>query len=315
LLGLLGAILTPLLAFFGMWKSYRMEHNAARSDGERKFYKNYYKRLFGCMVGTILICCALMFWGGSLIRTNPTLFGSLVTGLIVGYPLALAGFFVWRHRARKQFQGELAPAQTATKPKNPVWEYRSRFQLLGLPFVHIRFGGWAGEPLKKLKPLKAWIAASDACAFGVLFAYGGLAIAPVSIGACAIGLFSYGAMAAGALAIGGFGFGIWACGGFAFGWQASGGGCAIAWNAAWGGQYAIAHHFALGGIVHAAQVNNEYVRHLLISNPFFRISGMTLPYFFWLMWIWAIPMMISMIVQWRVLANRQRLNKRPAKST
>ena len=145
-----------------------------------------------------------------------------------------------------------------------------------------------------------------AFAFGALFAYGGVAVAPISIGACAIGLFSYGAMAVGALAVGGFAFGIWAFGAFAFGWQASAG-CAIAWNIASGGQYAIAHQFALGPTAHAAQANTEFVRHLVKSNPFFRVCWMILPYFFWLMWVWAIPIMISMIVQWRVRANRRQL--------
>jgi hypothetical protein len=158
--------------------------------------------------------------------------------------------------------------------------------------------------VKELKPVKAWIAADDAFAFGVLFAYGAVAVAPVSIGACAIGLFSYGAMAVGAVAVGGFGFGIWAFGVFAFGWQVSGG-CAIAWNIASGGQYAIAHHFALGPTAHAAQANNEFVRHLVKSNPFFQVCWMIMPYFFWLMWVWAIPIMISMIVQWRVIARRK----------
>ena len=166
----------------------------------------------------------------------------------------------------------------------------------------------------ELKPVKAWIAADDAFAFGVLFAYGSVAVAPVSIGACAIGLFSYGAMAVGALAVGGFGFGIWAFGAFAFGWQASAG-CAIAWNIASGGQYAIAHQYALGPIAHASQVNNEFVRHLVKSNPFFQACWMILPYFYWLMWVWAIPIMIAMIVQWWAVTNRRRLDKRPASST
>jgi hypothetical protein len=38
---------------------------------------------------------------------------------------------------------------------------------------------------------------------------------------------------------------------------------------------------------------------------------MILPYFYWLMWLWAIPMLISMIVQWRVIArkNKQKANQ------
>ena len=199
--------------------------------------------------------------------------------------------------------------EVADRSPRPLWEYRSRFQLLGLPFIHLRTGGWQrGRPVRELKPVRAWIAADDACAFGVLFAYGAVAVAPVSIGACAIGLFAYGAMAVGALAVGGLGFGIWVFGAFAFGWQVSAG-CAIAWNLASGGQYAIARQFALAPIAHAAQVNNEFVGHLWRSNPFFQVCRMVLPYFFWLMLVWSIPLMISMMVQWWALASRRRLDK------
>ena len=42
----------------------------------------------------------------------------------------------------KKIGAELPPAEVATGPQNPGREYRSRFQLLGLPFFHLRIGGW-----------------------------------------------------------------------------------------------------------------------------------------------------------------------------
>lgn len=166
-------------------------------------------------------------------------------GSILGYFLLITVFARWFFRAVKKLNVESLPAEIIALPQSPTWEYRSRFELLGLPFIHIRTGGWrGGDPARKRPPVKAWIAADDAFAFGVLFAYGAVAVAPVSIGAVAIGLFSYGGLAIGALAVGGFGFGVWAFGGFAAGWQVSAG-CAVAWNIASGGQYAIAHQFAL----------------------------------------------------------------------
>ncbi|HEY1719021.1 MAG TPA: RNA polymerase sigma factor [Verrucomicrobiae bacterium] len=305
LIGLLGAILCPLLAFLNLFRVWRLSHKAARSDRERKIYKIFYPLLAGGIVAFILLANLLMSRGDSLIKINPSLFVGLMTGLILGYPLLLIPFCFWFYRAVKKSRLGLPGVEVATRPKNPFWEYRSRFQLLGLPFIHIRTGGWQrGRPVKELKPVKAWIAADDAFAFGVLFAYGAVAVAPVSIGACAIGLFSYGAMAVGVLAVGGFAFGIWAFGAFAFGWQASAG-CAVAWNIASGGQYAIAHQFAIGPTAHATQANTEFVKHLVGSNPFFEVCWMILPYFYWLMWLWAIPMMISMIVQCWVIARKK----------
>jgi RNA polymerase sigma factor (sigma-70 family) len=303
LIGLLGAILVPLLAFLNLFRVWRFSHKAAQSDRERKIYKIFYPVLAGSIVAEIFLTSLLMAHGDALVKTNPSLFASLMAGLILGYFLLLIPFCLWFYRAVKKSRLGLLEEVVATRPIIPAWEYRSRFQLLGLPFIHLRIGGWQNG--KAQKPVKAWIAGTDGVAFGVLLAYGGVAVAPVSIGACAVGLFSYAAMAVGALAVGGFAFGVWAFGAFGFGWQASAG-CAIAWNIASGDQYAIAHHFALAPIAHAAQVNNEFVRHLVKSNPFFQVCWIFVPYFIWLMWVWAIPMMISGMVQWRVIARRHR---------
>jgi len=62
-------------------------------------------------------------------------------------------------------------------PARPAWGYRSKFVLLGLPFIHIRAGGGLTVPVMSIK---ARIAAGD-YAVGLLFAFGNLAIAPVSI--------------------------------------------------------------------------------------------------------------------------------------
>jgi hypothetical protein len=305
-MGLLGAILCPLLAFLNLFAVWRMSHKAARSNHERKVYMIFYPVLAGSVIVVILLTNVLMSRGDALIKTNPSLFAVLITGLVLGYPLLLMPFCLWFYRTVKKFALAQPAAAVASRPQYPCWEYRSRFQLLGLPFIHLRTGGWQrGRPPGEFKPVKAWIAADDAFAFGVLFAYGSVAVAPVSIGACAIGLFSYGAMAIGALAVGGFAFGIWAFGAFGFGWQASAG-CAIAWDIASGGQYAIAHHFALGPVAHAAQVNNDFVRHLVRSNPFFEACWTILPCFFWLMWVWAIPLMISGILRWRAVVSQRR---------
>ncbi|MDR3404791.1 MAG: sigma-70 family RNA polymerase sigma factor [Chthoniobacter sp.] len=303
-IGFLGAILCPLLAFLNLFRIWRLNHKAARSDRERRLYGIFYPVLAGSIVTFILLTSMLTDHSDSLLQTNPSLFVVLMTSLILGYPLLLIPFCLWFYRTVKRSGWDLPTMEVATRPKGPFWEYRSQFELFGLPFIHLRTGGWqSGRPVRELKPVKAWIAADDGFAVGVLFAYGAVAVAPVSIGACAFGLFSYGAVAVGALAVGGFSFGILAFGACAYGWQASAD-CAIAWNIASGAHYAIAHQFALGPIAHAAQVNNELVSHLVKSNPFFQACWRILPYFPWLMWLWSIPMMVSMIVQWWVGGKR-----------
>jgi hypothetical protein len=185
------------------------------------------------------------------------------------------------------------------KPEGPAWEYRSKYVLLGLPFIHIRVSGNLAVPVV---PVKAWIASGE-YAVGLLFALGNLAIAPVSIGALPIGLLSFGGCAVGLLSLGGFSLGIWSFGALAFGWQVFGG-CAIAWTAANGG-IAVAHHFAVGGIAHALQANNEAARSYFRSNLFFQHIPLALRYLAWLNLLWVIPM----LARWRVVARNRRRRK------
>jgi len=302
-----GAVLVPLIAFLNLWAQYRAFRATARSDRERRMYLIFYAGLAGSIVLMILLCSLLTAHGRPMVKTHPAVFAGLMMGLIAGYPAVLAPFCLWYYRTARRLtsEREATTGKAATPKKTPGWEYRSRMQWLGLPLIHVRFGSYrVDEPMVDLKQVKAWIAVTDSVAFGVLFAYGSVAVAPVSMGACAIGLLSYGGFAVSALAVGGFAFGIWAFGAIGFGWQASAG-CAFAWDIASGAQYAIAHHFALAPTAHAAQANNELVGSLVKANPFLQVCWMIVPYFSWVIWLWATPMIVSMVVQWWVMARRR----------
>ena len=157
---------------------------------------------------------------------------------------------------------------------NPLFEYRSRASLLGLPLVHIRLRGGITRG-----PVKAWIAGGDS-AIGGLFAFGGLAVAPISFGGFAAGLLTFGGCGVGILTLGGFSLGVWALGGFALGWQAIGG-CAVAWSAAQGG-VAVAHHLAIGAVALAQHANDETARAFFADSVFFRVMERVLFYVPWL---------------------------------
>ena len=146
----------------------------------------------------------------------------------------------WARRAQQTIrekelaEGEsLTPHQGAKPQPAPLFEYRSKASLLGWPLIHIRLRGGIERG-----PVKAWIAGGDS-AIGLLFAFGGLAVAPISFGGFAAGLLTFAGCGIGLLSFSGFSLGIWALGGFAIGWQAFGG-CAVGWTAAQGG-VAIAH--------------------------------------------------------------------------
>src|SRR5262249_55648490 len=159
--------------------------------------------------------------------------------------------------------------------------------------VHIRFNRSA----RQRQPVKAWIAAGDS-AFGLLFAFGGLAVAPVSVGGIAIGLVPWGGAALGLFAISRFAPVCCNFAGFALGWQ-SFGGCALAWNAAMGG-LAVARDCALGAVADAAQANSQIAAQFMRTSAFFRRMEFLSHYVGWLNLLWLIPL----TGWWRVVAKR-----------
>jgi RNA polymerase sigma factor (sigma-70 family) len=290
--GMLGAFLSFPLAIFGNYLGYRMSLDGARSETERTFLKKYYRTLLFVILVFFVAFGILVVCGRSMLSANPKLFSASMIGLAIAYALTTVALGIWTMRARKKLVRDLA-LEPSTARARPLWEYKSRLELLGWPLVHIRVGGGAAA---QPRAIKAWFAAGD-IAVGVVFAFGGVAIAPLSVGGCAIGFLPFGGFALGPVALGGFALGVWSFGGLAIGWQ-SYGGFALAWNAAMGG-FAVAHDFALGAIANAAQVNNEAAEAAIKPTWFFRASEVGVRYLFWLNLLWVLPL----IFWWRKMAR------------
>lgn len=290
--GVLSSILSPLVGLVGPWLQYRMLLDTAKSDDERAGIKRYFRKLAGLIFACGISLMALVLLGGTFVTTHPGWFAFSLIVLVAGFVFAAARFALWSDRMFADYRTQRA-AREGGLPESPVWEYRSRLELLGLPVVHIRMTRAAGSDARQA-PVKAWFAAGDS-AFGVLFAFGGFAVAPVCMGGIAIGLMPWGGISLGVLAFGGFAFGGWAFGGFAIGWQAFGG-CALAWNAAVGG-LAVARDFALGGVAHAAQVNNPIAETFVRGQVFFQKMETLSRHLGWLNLLWLIPM----LAWWRKL--------------
>jgi hypothetical protein len=165
-----------------------------------------------------------------------------------------------------------------------------------LPLVHIRLRGGLARG-----PVKAWIAGGDS-AIGVLLAFGGMAIAPVSFGGIAVGLLTWGGCAFGVVAFGGFSVGPWAIGAFAFGLQAFGA-CAVGW---WSAQGAVAdgYGFAQGATAVAPHANDAAAAAYFSHQLFYRCITAAIPYAPWLNLMLIFPLALL----WR-LKNRKRLAK------
>jgi hypothetical protein len=177
-----------------------------------------------------------------------------------------------------------------------AFEYRSRATFLGLPLVHIRIG----DRFDLLRgPIKAWFAVGNYAVGGVA-AFGGIVLAPFSVGFLAIGLLPFSAIAIGLFAMGGIAIGPWAFGALAIGWEANG--CfAIALKAA-SGFVAIARDFADGRIGHAAEANNELAKQFINPNWFFRLSEIVGRYMLVLNLIWILPL----VIQQRIIARQKK---------
>jgi RNA polymerase sigma factor (sigma-70 family) len=294
--GILSLVLNPVMMLFGYYAGYRMNLAEARSELERQRIKAAYRNALFTALGVFALFAAVAIW---LCRNQPhgdVLISMLVVGLILIYFGTIFTFAALSSRSRRKFLTEILEQNHSAEFLEPAFEYRSRASFLGLPLVHIRIG----DRFAILKgPVKAWIAVGER-AVGGFFAFGAIAIAPVSVGGITIGLLPFGGLALGVLALGGFALGIWVFGGLVVGWQALGG-CAIGWHAAIG-NIALARDFASGGIAHAAQANNEIAWQWIRSNWFFHYGEIVGEHSFWLNLGWVLPLTIF----WKLSARKKR---------
>jgi RNA polymerase sigma factor (sigma-70 family) len=299
-MGLFGMVLSPLMILFGNYIPYRIGLAEARSEEERRYIKSYFGKIWASSFALSFVLLAVLCLAFRNQYHGPVgiLDLSLLWffGFVVVYILAIFSFAIATARQRRQYHaGILAQAHGGVFPK-PAWEFCSRTKLFGLPLVHICIGD-RFDVLKK--PVKAWIALGN-CAFGGLFAFGAVAVAPFSIGGLAVGLLPIGGITLGIVPLGALAFGVWASGAIAVGWQ-SVGACAIGWNAAIG-TFALAHDFALGQVAYAVQANSDLARQFVASNLFFRFIQAVDRHWFLFNLLWVTPL----FVQWRLIARKRR---------
>src|SRR5206468_196849 len=133
-------------------------------------------------------------------RTHPVLltvsFVIVTTGFGTGLLVPITRANRIRSRIRLEEAANLSQGiSLPTKPwQSRPFEFHSRWTLLGLPLVHIRMEVVQGG---KTLPAVGWFALGN-IAYGVVFAFGGLAVGTISVGGCAVGL----------LAVGGGGLGL-----------------------------------------------------------------------------------------------------------
>jgi RNA polymerase sigma factor (sigma-70 family) len=187
----------------------------------------------------------------------------LVIGFIVAWPVSILR--VMRAMRRLRSSERLAHPELFRAARDQVGsaagEYRSRLTFLGVPMVHCRFStADEGQP-----PVFGWMAGGDR-AYGLICAWGGYAVAPISVGSISVGI----------VAIGNFSVGLFSFGTVALGWLAIG--CAsvgynayawlsgLGWHTAQGGGFGLAWDAANAPVAFATHVNDAAAR-VILANP------------------------------------------------
>jgi len=187
----------------------------------------------------------------------------LVLAFIVGWPVALLRI-MRRMRAVRSEERRRHPElfrHARDQVGSSAGEYRSRRKLFGVPLIHVRFSSPdEGEP-----PVIGWFAGGDR-AYGLLFAWGGYAVAPFSIGAVAIGLFAIGSLSIGIISLGTAAVGLLAVGCMSVGVKAFAWLSAVGWQTAAGGGFAIARVAAEGPVAFAPHANDAVARQMLAAS-------------------------------------------------
>jgi len=289
--------LAGLAGPIGFYFAYLLDRDSARSPQRRKLVIKTYGVMAAGIAAFVLVSLSLMVWGKGLATSHPALFAGISLGLGTAYVLTAVTLTVWMMRRERSLRQQEITGSRPVPVTVPLWEYRSKSSLLGLPLIHIRLRGGLERG-----PVKAWLAAGDA-AIGVIFAFGAVAIAPISFGGLSAGLLTLGGFAVGVVALGGFSLGLWALGGMAVGWQAFGA-CAAGWQAAQGG-VALARDFAVGPVALAQHANNDTAKAFIQNGAFFQRALAAIRYAYWLNLAWLLP--LALWWSWQHKNKRQQL--------
>ncbi len=251
-LGGLSAILGPVLGVLGGYLGLKASIDNTRSPRERALVVALVRLALIFVVNFTVTIFAFLFLGRRLTQTHPAIYVGVLAGLMVLYTTSLLGLAVWGKRRLSAIRSEEAGLAAAAEtpeldldPQRRSFEFKSKWRLLGLPLLHVKFGDYYA---RKFAVARGWIAIGDS-ACGVLFAAGWVAVGGIAFG----GVLGIGLLASALAAFGGVALGVEAVGIAAFG------GCAFGWMAAWGG-VALSRGYALGGAAVAPHANDPAAR-------------------------------------------------------
>jgi len=297
----LAALLASISGAVSAVLTLRANLDQARTPRERRaVVKITLWLFFGALglLGIIYALCAGAFYRLESRAIFTWISQALVLAFVVGWPVVLLR--VMRDMRRLRSAERRRHPELFRDPRDQVGssagEYKSRLTLLGVPLVHIRFS----SPDEGERPVFGWLAGGDR-AYGLLFAWGGYAVAPFSIGAIAVGLFAVGALSVGVISLGTAGVGLLAVGCLAVGVKAYGWLSALGWETAQGSGFAIARIAAEGPVAFAQHANDPIARQMLAAPHAAQTQMIILA---------AITVLSLVPIAYYAWAVRQRLGRR-----
>lgn len=267
---LLASVSGLISTFFGL------RAGLAQSRTQRE--KTLVKRTVMAFLLIALVYTASMFGVRSLAYANPhsawwlTLLALTIVVLFVASYIWLTRFMTVAASTLRQQERALFPENFSGRyDKTPeASEFVSKWRLWGIPLCHFQFGTAEAN----YRPAVGWIACGSK-AYGLLVAWGGLAVAPISVGIISVGLVSIGAVGFGILGLGTVGIGLIAFGSAAIGAFAYSSLFSAGWLGAFSGSFALSPDAAVGSIAFANNVNNsmaEQAMHLALFEQTYLIG-------------------------------------------
>lgn len=263
LLAFLGSISGLISSYFGLQSAL----NQSRTERERKLAKKVVVLFLGfaaIYVAGVFGTIFLAHLETSLATPLAIISQCLVIGFVLSYFYLVKKMFsaIQNLRARERIFEPEAFARDVDQDASKR-EYKSKFSLFGVPFIHMQFG----MPEKDDKPAFGWIAGGS-IAHGLLFAWGGVSIAPIAVGIISVGFVSVGAIGLGVLTVGAVAIGVLGFGSSAIAYKAYASLTSVGWESAFSNGFSIAVDSAIAPFAYAQHINNDIAAQTMNLSAF-----------------------------------------------
>ncbi|TPV53689.1 sigma-70 family RNA polymerase sigma factor [Aestuariibacter sp. GS-14] len=296
---------TTLLTFLAVFSGFISSFLGVRAGLDQSRTRNERRLVFKSVA--LFFCVTAVYVGGMFglkyLALHNLAFSRLITGVVQILVLSFTAANLWlvsymfqamrTLRAHERIFHPEAFTHESDTPGSARREYKSRLRLFGVPLMHFQFG----MPEHSDRAAYGWFAGGSH-AYGLLFAWGGVAIAPVSVGIVAIGGFTVGAVGIGVISTGTVAIGLLAFGASAIGYKAYASLSATGWESAFSNGVSLARDAAIGPVAQAAYINNEQAASLTNLADFGQV-------YYWL--LAAIALLVIVPAIWHAAQVRTRM--------